>query len=100
MASTEVWTVTVESLLLVLVPTFSALGTLILGLGQQQHALSIVAIFVAMTSAIFTDWLKWFRLHPILANMAALAAVGYSFLRFSEGAPGTQLLSVANLLIY
>ena len=91
---------TVESLLLVLVPTLAALGTLILGLGQQQHALSIVAIFAAITSAVFTDWLKWYRLHPMFANLAALSAVGYSFLRFSEGASETQLLSVANLLIY
>ncbi len=87
-------------LLRIVVPMLTALGTVILGLGQKEQAIPMVAVFASFTSAIFTDWLGWLVLSPLLANLAALIAVAYSFFKLSSGAWESQLVWIANLLIY
>ncbi len=78
----------------------AALGTLLLGLGQASVTLPIIAVFAAVTSVYFTDHLGWFHLHRHVANLCALAAVGFAIMDFLEQDSGTQLIAIANLLIY
>ena len=78
----------------------ASLGTLLLGLGQSNVTLPVVAIFAAVTSVYFTDHLGWFRLHRHVANLCALGAVGFAIMDFIEQESGTQLIAIANLLIY
>ena len=78
----------------------AALGTLLLGLGQSSVTLPVVAVFAAVTSVYFTDHLGWFRLHRHVANLCALGAVGFVIMDFIEQDSGTQLIAIANLLIY
>ncbi len=91
---------TVERLLQIHIATLTALGTLLLGMGQRNPILPVVAIFASITSVIFTDSLRWFWLNRTLANIAALGAVLMSSLDFWSNASEQQLLAIANLLVY
>jgi hypothetical protein len=78
----------------------AALGVIMLGMGQRDLQLSVVALLAVGASFVLTDMTGWLRLNRTVANVAALAAVGVSindFLRFDRD---TQLLAVANLLVY
>jgi transglutaminase-like putative cysteine protease len=91
---------TVERLLQIHIATLTALGTLLLGMGQRNPILPVLAIFASVTSVIFTDSLRWFRLNRSLANIAALGAVLMSSIDFWTNASEQQLLAIANLLVY
>jgi len=80
----------------------SALGTLLLGLGQQSVFLPCIAILAAVASIVLTDTLAIFRLNRNLANIAALLAVCYSVSGVVIGTQDNQtaLIAVANLLVY
>ncbi len=85
------------------VALLTALGAVLLGTGQMgSHSvlLALLAVFAAITSVVFTDVLAWFRLNRTLANLAAIAAVGFSLTDFFGNDAEYQLLAVANLLIY
>ena len=90
----------VQSWLLLLVPSLAAIGTLVLSLGQPQRPLTILALFAIFCAGLFTDYLRWFRLPTIAANIAAIAAVMYTMSKFSNDGSESQLISVADLLIY
>jgi transglutaminase-like putative cysteine protease len=75
-----------------------ALGTVLLGLGQPTSIMPLLAIFAAGTSLLFTDVLGWFRLHRVVANLAAVAAAVFSLWNFFRDNSQEQLLSIANLL--
>src|SRR5687768_3887562 len=75
-----------------------ALGTVLLGLGQPTSVMPLLAIFAAGTSLLFTDVLGWFRLHRVVANLAAVAAAVFSLWNFFHDNSQEQLLSIANLL--
>ncbi|MCA9268718.1 MAG: DUF3488 domain-containing protein, partial [Planctomycetales bacterium] len=79
----------------------ATLGTLLLGLGQQSVFLPSIAVLAAVCSVVLTDWLHRFRLDRNIANVAALLAVAYALIDFrSRQDSETQLLAVANLLVY
>ena len=85
------------------VALLTAFGTVLLGTGQMgTHSvlLSLMAVFAASTAVIFTDILGWFRINRTLANLAAIAAVGFSLTDFFGNDAEYQLLAVANLLVY
>jgi hypothetical protein len=88
-------------LLQIAIATLTALGTLLLGMGERQMTLPLMAVIVSASSVYLTDVSGWFRLNPKVANIAGSTAVVifvWDFLnRFGEE---TQLLAVANLLIY
>ncbi len=78
-----------------------SLGTLLLGLGQQSVLLPCVAILASVASVVLTDITGKFRLNRNVANLAALLAVGYALSDFFDRRSSeTQLLAVANLLVY
>jgi hypothetical protein len=78
----------------------AALAVIMLGMGQRDLRLSAVALLAVGASFVLTDMTGLLRLNRIVANLAAVAAVAISvndFMRFDRD---TQLLAVANLLIY
>jgi hypothetical protein len=78
----------------------SALGVVMLGMGQRDLRLALVALVAIAASFILTDLKDWVRLNRMVANVAALAAVGASIRDFMRFDADTQLLAIANLLIY
>jgi transglutaminase-like putative cysteine protease len=90
-----------ELLLQISIATLTALGTLLLGMGERSMALPLIAMVVSASSVYLTDVSGWLRLNSRVANIAGSTAVVifvWDFLqRFGSE---TQLLAVANLLIY
>ncbi len=78
----------------------ASLGTLLLGLGQSNMTLPVVAVFAAVTSVYFTDYQDWFHLNRHAANILALGAAGFAVVDVMQQELGTQLVAIANLLIY
>src|SRR5688572_6145717 len=78
----------------------SALGVVMLGMGQRDLRLALVALIAIAASFILTDLKGWVRLNRMIANIAALTAVGVSIRDFMRFDADTQLLAIANLLIY
>lgn len=78
----------------------TVLGTVLLGVGQQNATLPLLMCVAAPAAVIFTDVLGWFRLNRPLANFAAVGSVGYAVFQFFASGVENQLLSVANLLVY
>ncbi len=64
--------------------------------------LPALSLFAAVSSIYFTDTLGWFRLHRVIANLAALGALFISMREFDVfgGNSATQLRAIANLLVY
>ncbi|MEX0866345.1 MAG: DUF3488 and transglutaminase-like domain-containing protein [Pirellulales bacterium] len=89
-----------ERALQITVAVLASLGTLVLGLGQQSVLLPAIAVFVAITSVYFTDIRGWPRLNRNVANVAAILAVLVSVSDFFRLERDSQLLAIANLLIY
>ena len=78
----------------------SALGVIMLAMGQRDARLAVVGAGGNRCVARLTDIKQWLRLNRILANIAGLTAVAISlgdFMRFDND---TQLFAIANLLIY
>ena len=89
-----------ERLLQIAVALVSALGVIMLAMGQRDARLALVALAAIAASLVLTDIKHWLRLNRILANIAGLTAVAISlgdFMRFDND---TQLFAIANLLIY
>src|SRR4051795_68109 len=70
------------------------LGTLMLGMGQRDMTLPIIAVVAAGLSLYFTDIRGLFHLNRLVANLAALAAVGLSAYQFFHNPREQQLFAV------
>ncbi|MHB1035792.1 MAG: transglutaminase TgpA family protein [Pirellulales bacterium] len=92
--------VPIERLLQIAMAVLASLGTLLLGMGQRSAALPLAVSIVAVASIYLTDVTRWFQLNRWVANLAAVAAVVFSLWDFFRFARETQLLAIANLLIY
>ena len=91
---------TSERLLQSCVASMAALATLMLGTSQDSIMLPVIAIAVAISSLIFTDFLGWFHLHRFVAGAAGVIAGINAFVQSRDGGLETQFISVANLLIH
>ncbi len=89
-----------ERIVQIHVAALAIIGAVLLGIGQQSPIFTFLAVFAAVTSVIFTDILGWFYLNRLIANLAALCALFFSLNDFLQPAMRTQLLAIANLLIY
>lgn len=89
-----------ERVLQITIAVMASLGTIVLGLGQRSVLLPAVAVLVAITSVYFTDMLGWLRLNRNVANVAAILAVLLAVTEFFSLERDSQLLAIANLLIY
>jgi transglutaminase-like putative cysteine protease len=80
--------------------TVAGFGVVMLGMGQRSFDLSAIALVAVVASLVLTDLTGWLRLNRMLANVAGLTAVAISITDFIRFDRDTQLLAVANLLIY
>jgi transglutaminase-like putative cysteine protease len=78
----------------------SALGVIMLAMGQRNVHLAAIALVAIAGSLVLTDLKGWVKLNRTLANVAAVVAVGLSVRDFMQFDRDTQLLAIANLLIY
>lgn len=90
----------IERMLQVCVATMAALGTLLFGIGQQSVTLPLLSALAAVTSLYVTDIRGWIRLNRGVANLAALLAVMIAIIDFFNFEHASQLLALANLLVY
>ncbi len=91
---------TLSLLLPACVAALTVLGTFLLALDDGDLSLPLVAVFVAVTSVYLTDHKRWFRLHPSVANLASIGAVGLAVYRLGAGGSVAWLMAVAHLLAY
>ncbi len=90
-----------ELLLQIAMATMTALGTLMLGMGERDLTLPVLAMIVSASSVYVTDVSGYLRLNARVANIAGSTAVVVFVWDFLQRYSGdTQLLAVANLLIY
>lgn len=89
-----------ERMMQVCVAMMAALATLMLGTSQESATLPIIGLLAALTALFFTDILKWFSLHPIVAGTAGVVAGANAFIQSQTGGLESQFISVANLLIH
>ena len=90
----------VERQLHIVMAALAALGSLLLGMGQQSSWLPLIAASCSALSLYFTDITGVFHLHRHLANGFSLLAVILSIREFYHTTSEDQLLAIANLLIY
>ncbi len=79
----------------------AALGTVLLGMGESDAKLPLLASIVAGASVYLTDRRGWLRLSQNVANWAGVGAVclaGSEWIGRYD--PDSQLLALANLLVY
>ena len=71
--------VVIERWLQISIAIMVTLSAALLGFAQHDAILPVIMAVVAITSVIFTDVLRWFRLHRLLANVAMLLATFFSW---------------------
>jgi transglutaminase-like putative cysteine protease len=79
---------------------FTAVGTLLLGMAQQSWALPLAALAISAASVYLADVKRWIHLNPLVANIAALAALVASFWHLQALQGEGALLAMANMLAY
>lgn len=89
-----------ERYLQVSLALLTALGTLLLGMGESNVLLPVLAVIVAISSVYLTDIKGWLQLNTLVANVAGLIALAVTWREWNDYASEGQLLSLANLLIY
>ena len=89
-----------EKLLQFCVSLMAVLATVMLGTSQENSVLPVAAFLAATASLIFTDYFKWFSLHPIVAGSLGLVAGLYALAQSQTNSLADQFVSVANLLIH
>ncbi|HVX62944.1 MAG TPA: transglutaminaseTgpA domain-containing protein, partial [Pirellulales bacterium] len=90
----------VERLLQVSIAVLVSLSTLLLGMGERNLTLPVIAVIVSASSLYLTDVKGWLQLNTTVTNLAGLAALGATWHDWDYLAGESQLLSMANLLIY
>lgn len=85
----------------ILFATQMFLGTLLLGMGERDLRLAVLALIVSVSSVYLTDMRGWLLLSQRVANWAGLAALALSIRDwYTRYEPDSQLLALANLLVY
>ena len=93
-------TVVIERWLQISTAIMVTLSAALLGFAQHDVVLPVIMAVVAITSVVFTDVLRWFRLHRLLANIAMLVATFFSLRGFIGVDSHQKLLAIANLMVY
>ena len=90
-----------ENLLQLNIAALVAMGSLLLGMGQNTPLLPMFAVGSAVVSVFLTDFWRIIRLNTIVANIAGILAVVFCLSDFFEFEhKQEQLFAVANLLVY
>jgi len=78
----------------------TALGTLLLGMGERDLTLPVLAVIVAASSVYLTDVKTWLQLNTMGSNAAGLVALAVTWHDWEGYESDSQLLAMTNLLIY
>lgn len=89
-----------ERLVQIGIATMATLGTLLLGMGERNTTLPVLALIVSVSSVYLTDMRGWLRFNNATSNLLALLAMAWTVWGFAEIGVELQLLAVANLLVY
>src|SRR5687768_5297916 len=90
---------TIQKLLSLHVAAVALLGTVLLGMGQEDAIRPLITFVAVVTAVYFVDLRRRFQLPRTVANLLALVALALSLLEFSESG-ANRLLAIANLLVY
>ncbi|MBX7167128.1 MAG: DUF3488 and transglutaminase-like domain-containing protein [Pirellulales bacterium] len=90
----------VERTLQIGMAALAALGTLMLGMGERNSTLPVLAVIVSASSVYLTDVRGWLNLRGRLGDLLGLAALLYTAWELFHAAAEAQLLAVANLMVY
>lgn len=90
----------VESWLQINIAVLIVLSTVLLAMGQQNLWYGLVALVAAIMSLALTDLRPVFRLGPNATTAAAVGACLVLVVQVVRNADESQLLNVANILIY
>jgi hypothetical protein len=90
----------VERWLQIHTAALTALGTLLLGMGEREATLPVLAVIVAVSSVYLTDVKGWLRLNTMAANVAGLVALAVTWRDWERYQSDSQLVAMTNLLIY
>jgi len=90
----------IERLLQICIAALVALSAVLLGMGQQDASLPLLAVVVSCVALYVTDFRGLWHLGDRSAALCALAAVAYAFFDLERFGRDSWLLAVANLLVY
>src|SRR6185437_14035054 len=90
----------IERLLQISIAALVSLSTLLLGMGERDLTLPVVAIIVSAGSLYLTDIKGWLQLNTTVTNIAGLLALAATVYDWDYFGAESQLLSMAHLLIY
>jgi len=89
-----------ERCLQISMAAFAAMGTVLLGMGEDSVALPIAAIVVSCLSVCITDIKGWLRLNRLTADLAGVAAMAISIAQWQGDLTEGQLLALVNFVVY
>jgi len=89
-----------ERLLQINMAVLVILATSLLAMGQQNIIYAVIAIFASLIAIVVTDIKGYFRLSPDATTFAAVFACVILVVQVIRNAEQSQLLNVANILIY
>ncbi|HEV7224428.1 MAG TPA: transglutaminaseTgpA domain-containing protein [Pirellulales bacterium] len=90
----------IERLLQISIAALVSLSTLLLGMGERDLTLPVVAVLVSAGSLYLTDVKGWLQLNATVTNIAGLLALAATYYDWDYFGAESQLLSMAHLLIY
>ena len=76
------------------------LGTLLLGMGQQDFTFPLLAVVLGYSSIFFVDYKRLFRLRHYSSGMLGIGACAWLVVQIIRDTQQSQLLNVANALIF
>ena len=90
----------VEPLLQIGCATLVVLGTLLLGMGQQDFGFPLLAAVLGYSSVVLVDGKRLFRLQHYSSGALGIGACVWLIAQIIRDAQQSQLLNVANALIF
>jgi transglutaminase-like putative cysteine protease len=90
----------IEPLLQIAVAALVVLGTFLLGMGQQNLMFPLLAVVAAVSSVILVDYKQLFRLRHFSSGLIGLASCVWLIVQIIRDTQQSQLLNVANALIF
>ena len=90
----------VEPLLQIGCATLVVLGTLLLGMGQQSFLFPMLAVVLGYSSVFIVDHKRLFRLRQFSSGMLGIGACAWLIVQIIRDTQQSQLLNVANALIF
>ncbi len=73
---------------------------LLLGFSQRDATLAYVAVVSALGGFFLSDIFRWVQLRSWVANVLSIVVLFFAMRTFFGGDSGSQLVAVANLLVY